>query len=131
MIVLDASAAIDLLLELQPAAGWVEERLAEEAIHAPSVIDLEVTAAMQKLVSRQVIEVDRAELALVDLVAMPVNRYPSTRLLERIWALRENLTPYDAAYVALAETLDATLLTTDDRLARAPGHLAAIESYPG
>ena len=131
MIVLDASAAIDLLLELGPVAAWVEDRLAEEVVHAPSVIDLEVTSAMRKLVGRQVIELDRAELALEDLVAMPLNRYPSTRLVDRIWALRANLTPYDAAYVALAEALDAPLLTTDARLARSAGHLATIESFPG
>jgi predicted nucleic acid-binding protein len=131
VIVLDASAAIDLLLELEPRLDWVETHVSGGSIHAPSLIDLEVASAMRKLVRAGVIESRRAEIALADLVALPLARYPSTRLLARIWELRANVTPYDAAYVALAEALEAPLVTTDDRLARTAGHRAQIESFPG
>jgi len=70
---------------------------------------------------------DRADQALADLSDLPLHRYPHTRLLERVWELRENLTVYDASYVALAEVLAAPLVTRDGRLARAGGHRANIE----
>jgi predicted nucleic acid-binding protein len=75
-------------------------------------------------------EAERSEQALEDLADLPLNRYPHDVFLFRIWALRRNLTAYDAAYIALAEALDAPLVTRDDVLARAPGHYARIELVP-
>jgi predicted nucleic acid-binding protein len=132
VIVLDASAAVDLLLELEPQASWVARRLRDDPhLHAPSLIDLEVASALRKLVRRRVISPARGRISLRDLAATPIDRYPPTALLERVWDLRGSLTAYDAAYVALAEALGAVLLTTDDLLARSRGHRAVIESFPG
>ena len=132
MIVLDASATVELLVERGVTGEWVRERVAAvDSVHAPHLIDLEVLSALRRLVRKREIGLDQGRLALHELSRMPIRRYPSTRLLERIWQLRENLTPYDAAYVALAEALAAPLLTTDDRLARSTGHRAAIEGFSG
>ncbi len=73
---------------------------------------------------------ERGAEALEDLASARISKYPHTPLVARIWELRGNLTAYDAAYVALAEVLDAPLVTTDGRLAQAPGHRARVESYP-
>ncbi|MBF8299012.1 MAG: PilT protein domain protein, partial [Dehalococcoidia bacterium] len=69
----------------------------------------------------------RSEIALADFISMAIQRYPHTPLLPRVWELKANVTAYDAAYIALAEDLGATLLTRDGRLARATGHRASIE----
>lgn len=96
-------------------------------LHAPHVIDLEVTQALRRYVTLGVLEQDRAEVALRHLSQLDLNRYAHEPFLPRIWALRDNLTAYDAAYVSLAEALEATLLTRDERLARAPGVAALVE----
>lgn len=90
-------------------------------------MDLEVTHAIRRLCAIRQTSEDRGSRAITDLSALPVRRYPHTPLLERIWQLRTNLTAYDAAYVALAETLRATLVTRDRRLATARGHRARID----
>ncbi|GBD33464.1 MAG: ribonuclease VapC12 [Gemmatimonadales bacterium] len=127
MIVLDASAALELLLGT-PAAGAVEARIvAERSLHSPAVIDLEVTQAVRRFCASGQVGQRRGRQVIEDLYAFPVRRYPHTPLLGRIWELRRNLTAYDAAYVALAEVLDAPLVTRDARLARATGHKARIE----
>lgn len=128
MIVFDASALLELLLGT--TAGW---RLAEQirpveiSLHAPHLIDIEVTQAVRKYVLSGSVSAERGRLALRHLADLDLERYPHTPLLPRIWALRENLTAYDAAYVALAEVLEATLVTSDYRLAKAPGILANVE----
>ncbi len=128
MIVLDASAALEALLRT-PAAARVEERVfAEgETLHAPHLLDLEVAQVLRRYASSRQVAADRCRAALDDLADFPLTRYPHDLLLPRIWELRANLTAYDAAYVALAEILDAPLLTRDERLASAPGHRARIE----
>ena len=128
MIVVDASALVDLLIESDVRNG-LEQRLllGEEGLHAPHVVDLEVTHALRRLTLTGVLSPDRAEEALVDMYDLRLDRYPHTELVPRIWELRDSLTAYDAAYVALAEALEAPLVTRDARLARTRGHRARIE----
>ncbi len=130
MIVVDASAVADLLLDLEPRGSWVSRMLASaDSIHAPHHLDAEVLAALRRLVVRGEIDPWRADRGIEDLCGLPVVRYPLGHLAERVWSLRRNLTPYDAAYVALAEALDAPLVTTDRTLACSPGHRARIETF--
>ena len=130
MIVLDASAAIDWLLQT-PAGRRIEQRIysRNESLHAPHVFDLEVTQALRRLAQAGTVSARRAEEAIQDLLDLRIARYPHFVLLPRIWQYRHNLSAYDAAYVALAEDLDAPLLTRDSRLAGAPGHVARIELF--
>lgn len=128
MIVVDASALLETLLQM-PAASAVEARLfaADQTLHAPHLLDLEVAQVVRRFAASGQIGEDRGRIALADLADLPLRRYPHDFLLQRIWDLRDNLTAYDAAYVALAEALDSPLLTRDRRLAAAPGHHARIE----
>lgn len=128
MIVVDASALLEALLRT-PAAETVERRLfdSRQTLHAPHLIDIEVAQVIRRYAANGEIDDDRGRAALADLSDFPVRRYPHDFLLPRIWELRHNLTAYDAAYVALAEVLDAPLLTRDQRLAGAAGHQARIE----
>jgi predicted nucleic acid-binding protein len=130
VIVLDASAAIDLLLNIQPQAATIAARLGQagETLHAPHLIDLEVFSAVRHHVRRRVLPEDRGRLALEDLRDLRLIRYPISPLMERMWEMRENVSGFDAAYVALAEALDAPLVTSDCRLARTRGHAARIEA---
>ena len=123
MLVVDASAVAELLLG-RPAAARIERHIAEHehSLHAPHLLDLEVLSALRRLVSSGGASAGRAGEAVADLLALPVARYPHDLLVPRAWALRENFSAYDAAYVALAEALSedgAQLLTADARLARA------------
>ena len=131
MIVLDASAVIGVLLDPGSGAERIRERIESpgESLHAPHVMDLEVLHALRRQALRGVLSPRRSAEALEDLANITFVRYPHTSLMQRIWDLRENLTAYDAAYVALAEALDAPLVTMDARLAQAPGHNVAVELY--
>ena len=127
MIVVDASALLELLLST--AAGRaVGERIFDpsESLHAPELVDLEVAQVLRRYERSRALGATRAGEALRDFEALPLERYSHRLLLQRAWELRANLTLYDAAYVALAELLDAPLLTCDPSLARAP-HGAQIE----
>jgi predicted nucleic acid-binding protein len=128
MIVVDASALLEALLRT-PAAAAVERRLFEagETLHAPHLLDVEVAQVVRRYAATGEIEPDRGRAALADLADFPLRRYPHGFLLDRVWELRHNLTAYDAVYVALAEVLDAPLLTRDRGLAGAPGHHARVE----
>ena len=128
MIVVDASALIEILLRT-PAAGAVEKQLfdTQETLHAPHLLDVEVTQVIRRYATSGEIDQDRGREALMDLADFPLRRYPHGFLLPRVWELRDNLTAYDAVYVALAEALDARLLTRDRRLAAAAGQHARIE----
>jgi len=128
MIVLDASAAVELVLRL-PLGDAVAARLADpdQAIHAPHLLAVEVAQVVRRYVHRGELRPGRGEEALLDLADLDIVRHPHEPLLARMWRLRSNLTAYDAAYVALAEALDAPLLTLDTRLAHSPAHAATIE----
>jgi len=127
VIVLDASAVIELLLHT-PTGVVVAAEVADPALslHAPHLLAVEVTQVLRRYVAGGVLEPEAAVAALGDLTDLDIERYEHEPLLPRIWALRDNLTAYDACYVALAEVLDAPLLTTDAGLAAAPGHEARI-----
>jgi predicted nucleic acid-binding protein len=128
LIVVDASALIEVLLR-SPKAAVIEARLFApgETLHAPHLIDVEVAQVMRRYAASGDIDGERGRAALTDLADLPLRRYPHDLLLPRVWSLRNNLTAYDAVYVALAEALDAVLLTGDRRLAAAPGHGARVE----
>ncbi len=98
-----------------------------QTLHAPYLIDIEVAHAIRRHAANGLIDGAAGRRALADLALFPLQRHSHAPLLPRIWDLRENLTAYDATYVALAEALAAPLLTRDRRLASAPGHQAAIE----
>ena len=129
MIVTDASVILEVLLRT-PSASRIEDRILSnrETLHAPHLIDLEIAQVLRRYVSRGEMYADRARMALDIFSKFPITRYSHESLVPRIWALRSNLTAYDAAYVALAEGLGATMLTRDERLARAPGNRATIEA---
>jgi predicted nucleic acid-binding protein len=130
MIVLDASAAVDWLL--QTAAGQrIEQRIYSkaESLHSPHLIDLEVAQVLRRLVLEETITARRASEAINDLGDLRITRYAHHVFLPRIWQHRNNFSAYDAAYVALAESLSVPLITRDNRLASAPGHHAKIELF--
>lgn len=128
MIVLDSSAAVDYLASREPRE-WVDEHVQRDPdVHAPHLLDVEVASGLRRLVMNRELSARAAAAALEDLGDLDVARYAHLELLDRIWELRAHVTPYDAVYVALAEVLDATLVTTDGRLARAHGHRARIVS---
>lgn len=128
MIVLDASALVELLLGTD-AGRRVAVRIADPAIalHVPHLADVEVTQALRRYAREGAIDSDTAAAALDNLRSLDLERHAHEPLLERIWALRDNLTAYDAAYVALAEALEGKVLTCDGRLARAPGLSRRVE----
>lgn len=130
MIVLDASAALDWILRT-PSGIQIDRRIfsAAETVHAPHLLDLEVAQVLRRFVREASLSVLRAETALRDLMDARILRYPHWELLPRIWQLRNNLTAYDAVYVALAELLNATLITRDRKLPAAPGHKVPIEIF--
>jgi predicted nucleic acid-binding protein len=127
MIVVDASVIVSGLADDGDDGDRIRDRLRGQQLAAPELIFLEVASAWRKLVARGVLDERRARLALDDLRALRLRRAPHAPLLGRCWELRDNLTLYDAAYVALAEILGATLLTGDARLAGAPGARCVVE----
>lgn len=128
MIVVDASVVAELLTRA-PGAAVANARVLVpgEDLHAPHLIDLEVTSVLRRSVAAKRATASAAAKALDALMAFPIQRHGHEELLARIWQLRGNLTPYDAAYVALAEALEVPLVTFDGNLARAPGNRATIE----
>lgn len=128
MIVIDASALIELLLNTPRAAPIADRALtSNESVHAPHLVDVEVTQVLRRYARSGVLTSLRARQSLDDLADFPIERHAHTDLLPRAWQLRDAMTAYDAMYVALAEALSASLLTCDARLARAHGHSARIE----
>jgi predicted nucleic acid-binding protein len=130
VIVLDASAAIDWLL--QTAVGQrIEKRIyrSGESLHAPHLLDLEVVQVLRRLVREGGVSQPRADQAIHDLLDLRVTRYPHFIFLPRIWRLRHNLSAYDAAYVVLTEKLGATLITRDARLASAFARGVSVELF--
>jgi predicted nucleic acid-binding protein len=128
VIVLDASVVVELVLGTSTGRA-LGERLAEPTLelHAPHLVDVEVTQVVRRYALAGAVARARAELALDHLEELDMVRHEHGPLISRAWALRHNLTAYDAMYVALAEALDAPLLTGDRRLASASGHAARVE----
>ena len=132
MIVVDASALIALLLdEPQGLRRLLNRRFnqSDESLHAPHILDLEVAHTLRRKTLQGTLAPDLAQLALTRLATVHISRYPHTGLLDRVWQLRNHVSAYDAAYVALSETLDAPLITMDRRLANASGHHARVEVF--
>ena len=120
MLVLDTSAALAALVA-RPVDPDLVARLADDGdLHAPHLIDVEILHALRGLVRGGTLSADRAADVRSDLAELRINRYGHEPLADRIWELRDNLTAYDAAFVALAEALGVPLITCDVRLARAP-----------
>ncbi|MCW2697449.1 MAG: hypothetical protein JWR62_2534 [Modestobacter sp.] len=126
MIVLDASAAVAALLR----DGLARQVAASEQLHVPHLIDAEVAQALRRLVAADRLPAHEGEGLLTAWAALALVRHPFQALLPRIWALRENVSAYDATYVALAEALGCALLTADARLARAPGARCPVTVVP-
>ncbi|MBA3266194.1 MAG: type II toxin-antitoxin system VapC family toxin [Nocardioidaceae bacterium] len=127
MLVVDASVLAVALADDGQDGDGARERLHGEVLVAPDLVDLEVTSVLRGQLAGGHLDQRRADLALTDLLDLPLQRVPARQLILRCWGLRDNLTVYDASYVALAEGLDATLLTCDARLAKAPGPRCTIE----
>lgn len=131
MIVLDASAAIEFLLRT-PAGRRVSQRILDpkETVYVPHLFDLEVLQVLGKYVRRGTITEAQAQMAIAELLDLPLTRYPHDEFVPRIWQLRPNFTAYDAAYIAVAERLGACILTSDSAFARGPGHSVTVELVP-
>jgi predicted nucleic acid-binding protein len=127
VIVIDASIVAPALADDGDDGDRVRQRLRGERLAAPELIDLEVASVIRKTLLAGDVDQRRARLALADLGALPLRRVSHRPLLPRAWELHPNVTPYDAAYVALAELLDVPLLTADHRLARSPGARCRFE----
>ncbi len=129
MIVVDASVLVLALADDTAVGGDARSRLREgEDLHAPHLVDVEVAAALRRLVVvERSLKAERAMLALADLADLPLRRHPHTELLVRAWELRHTIRPYDGTYVALAEALDVPLLTADARLAAATGPRCRVQ----
>ena len=128
MIVVDASAVLEIVVR-GPASEAVERRLSrdQELLHAPHLIDVEIASALRRLTRTRQLDPARAVQVLEDFRELRLIRYPHHPLLPRIWELRNSISAYDAAYVSLAESLGARLVTRDAHLAAARGHRAHVD----
>lgn len=128
MIVADASALLELILGTTRAERVGAMALAAgERLHAPYLLDIEIVQGLRRMVQLRNITAARAEQALEDFGDFLIERHAHVELLPRVWQLRESVTAYDAAYLALAEALEAPLLTCDAKLARSRGHSVKVE----
>jgi predicted nucleic acid-binding protein len=127
VIVVDASVLAPALADDGADGDRVRERLRGEQLAAPELIDLEVVSTLRRAARARRLDERRSAQALADLAALPLRRVPHLPLLARVWELRDNLSAYDAAYVALAEALDALFLTADGPLGRASGVRCEVE----
>lgn len=130
MLVVDASAVTEVLLD-RPVADEVREHLSQHDfdLHAPHLLDFEVLSAVRRLVMAGESTPERGDQAIDDLLDLPIQRYSHEAFVRRAWALRENLSPYDAAYFSLAEVLESdggSLLTTDGRFGRAAQQVGGV-----
>lgn len=128
MIVIDASALLEFLLQT-PLGRRVESRLFrdQDELHAPHLVDVEVVQGLRRLVRTGEVSAGRADEAIADLADLDLHRHAHLDLLSRAWTLRDNISAYDAIYVALAEAIEATMLTCDGPLGNTPGHRSRID----
>ncbi len=129
MIVVDSSALLAALVARDKPDGLVE-RVANDALSAPHLLDVEMLSGLRRLVGTGELSNDRANDARSDFADLGILRYPHSGLSDRAWELRHNLSVYDAVYVALAEALEVPLVTCDGRIASSPGHRADVELFP-
>ncbi|MGH9132511.1 MAG: type II toxin-antitoxin system VapC family toxin [Ilumatobacteraceae bacterium] len=127
MIVIDASVVVTALADDGHDGTRVRARLQGERLIAPALLDIEATSAWRRLAAAGNLDDRRAQLAIIDLRQLRVDRISHLPLLDRCWELRHSLSTYDAVYVALAEIIGVSLLTGDAKLARAPGTRCRIE----
>ena len=120
-LVVDASVVVASLVDTSTFGAWADDVLAGPDLAAPHLLPFEVVSALRRMASRSEISADVAALARVDLSTLPIELFPYAPVARRVWELRQNLTPYDASYVALAESLGAELATLDRKLARTSG----------
>lgn len=130
-IVVDASACVAALTDDGPTGRWAEEVLLQTPIVAPQLILVEATNVLRRLAASGTLDDVDASAAHRDLMTLPIDLYPFAPLADRIWALRHNVSSYDAWYVALAERLNAPLATLDQRLVNAPGTRCRFVSADG
>jgi predicted nucleic acid-binding protein len=128
VIVLDTSAIVEFLVGSDPVADQVRTITAGEDLAVPHAVDLECASTLRGLVHGRKLPPDEAQRALQLLGRMKLRRYGHLPLLERIWQLRHNMWPYDAAYVALAEALGAELVTLDAKLEKVPGIMCTVRN---
>jgi predicted nucleic acid-binding protein len=129
VLVVDTSAIVAALLGRPPLPDLGGRLAADGDLHAPHLIDVELLHALRRLLAAEAVTGDRAADARADFAELSLVRYPHVALADRAWELRNNLTPYDAVFVALAELLEAPLVTCDARLASAAGHRAQVDVY--
>jgi predicted nucleic acid-binding protein len=121
VLVVDASVVAPLVADAGPDGDRCRAAMRGHVLAAPDLLRVEVLSVVRRHVISGALTKRQADHAIDDLLALPVTLYPTTPLLRRCRALRANVTSYDACYVALAETLDVALLTSDERLGKAPG----------
>lgn len=121
IVVPDASVLVAALVDSGPAGAWAESRIGEGRLVAPELAPAEVLSVLRKMEAAGAVSSIEAAIARDQLLELPVSLYPLAPFAHRIWALRRNLTPFDAWYVALAEAIQCPVATLDARLARAPG----------
>lgn len=120
-LTLDSSFVVAALIDSGPVGTWAAGRLRGEPLVAPHLMVVEVANVLRRAEKAGEVSSDAASMAHADLVALPVALFPYEPFAERAWELRPAVTAYDAWYVALAESMDATLATLDGRLSRADG----------
>jgi predicted nucleic acid-binding protein len=120
-LVVDAGFVVAALVDSGPVGTWAEELLAHEELAAPHLMPVEAANVLRRAAFSGEITADTAVLAHADLVSLRVELFSYEPFATRVWELRENVTSYDAWYVALAESLNAQLATVDLRLAKATG----------
>jgi predicted nucleic acid-binding protein len=121
MIVVDASVIAAALVDSGPDGTWAEQVLARNDLAAPHLVPVEVASILRRAMLHGDISADTAALAHADLLDLRIDLVPYGPFAERVWELRDNVTPCDAWYVALAELLETSVATLDERLASAPG----------
>ncbi len=129
MIVVDTSAILALLVDRPAPRDLVERVLGDGDLHAPHTVDVELLNALRGLVRGGKLSAHQAQDVRVDVRDLLITRHAIEPLADRAWSLRDNLTAYDAVFVALAENLDVPLVTTDRKLASAPGLRADVELF--
>ncbi|CAN5524248.1 PIN domain-containing protein [soil metagenome] len=121
LLVADASAIVSLLIDPGATGAAAADLMAQAQLHAPDHLPVEVANALRRIRNRGALSSAEALLAIHDFRLLPVQLWPFEVLADRAWELGDNISAYDAAYVALAERIEATLVTADARLGRAPG----------